>query len=115
MTFSWDVNVAALTGVIVLIILVVGHIIAVTIYLVKTNGTAHEAKERAHEAKARAEEAYQHAEEAHAQLAVISGSIALVREQFVKDDDLRHMEQRLATAINDLSKRLDQFLGQRPK
>ena len=108
MTFSWDVNVAALTGVIVLILLVIGHIIAVTIYLVKTNGTAHDAKSLA-------QKAHDHAEQAHVQISVLSGAIALVREQYVKEDDLRHMEDRLTAAIDKLGKRLDQILDRRPQ
>jgi outer membrane murein-binding lipoprotein Lpp len=40
MTFSWDFNVAALTAIMVLITAVMGHIVAVTIYMVKTNNKA---------------------------------------------------------------------------
>jgi len=40
MQFSWDLNVAALTAIIVLIIAVIGHIVAVTVFMMKTSGKA---------------------------------------------------------------------------
>lgn len=47
MTASWDFNVASLTAIIALTIAIVVHIIAVTVYMVKTNGKATTALETA--------------------------------------------------------------------
>lgn len=78
MTFSWDFNVAALTGIVALIIAVVGHIVYVTIYLVKSNGRSSAAYKMAEKAHARADAA-------HIVISATNAALSMFREEVARD------------------------------
>lgn len=107
MTFSWDVNVVALVGLVTTIVL---QFIALVVFLVKTNGKAVSAYSLAQEARG-------HAEEAHDKITLLTASLSLLREHVAKEyadhEALGAMEKRLTNIIDRLSTRIDKVLDTR--
>ena len=90
--FSWDFNTATLAAIGLQTIYLVTHLVATHI---------------------RAKSAYELAKDAHEKIALINAAIALVREQYVHNDDLRAMEARLMAHIDKVGDRLDNALDRR--
>ena len=100
MTFSWDLNVAALTALIVLIIAVIGHIVAVTVYMVKTNGKANAALRLAEAMEERLRKVEQEHVLAMALRVDFREFQSSISEQFIslrseRRDDMRGLHDRL--------------------
>lgn len=101
MILSWDVNVVAGIG---LLIVIGVQIVGIIVFLVKTNSKAKSAHEMAQKAQDRADDA-------HEKIAIHQSALSVFREEVARDYidrvDLDKMEQRLTAAINRLGDRID--------
>jgi hypothetical protein len=100
LTFTWDFNTATLS-------LIVGQIVLLIVFLVRTSNTAKAAHALAVEAK-------KLASEAHDRISTLQSVLGLHREHVAREyadkNEIHEMEKRLSKAIDRLGERIDEAL-----
>lgn len=95
----WDINPATMA-------LIVVQSVAVIVAFVRAYDNAAMAKKKAEEAADDLED-YKMTNESRHQ--ITAASIALIREQFVRKEDLQHLEASISRQFEALQKRLDTY------
>lgn len=96
---QWEINPAT-------ILLIVVQTVGVIVAFVRAYDNAAAAKKKADEV---ATAMYAYKKDTEASHVITTAGLALIREQFVRKEDLQHLEASIARQFDSLQKRLDTY------